>query len=170
MSVLEFKADILINGVNPYVMINSEQASLLKENWRRPMPVFVKVNNKPDDGWRINMMPVGDGRFYLYLDGNARKASQSKVGDTVNVTVEFDALYRSGPVHAIPQLLQDALDRDSDIQARWEKLSPSRQKEVLRYLDKIKSEEIKIKNTERMINILLGNADHFMGRDWVDGK
>ena len=170
MNTLLFKSVILINGVNPYVMVSAELARSLKNNWRKPMPVNVKINDKPTDGWRINMMPVGDGRFYLYLDGNVRKASGTKVGDEVAVSITFDNEYKGGPVHAVPRLLQDALDRNTDLQTRWDKLSPSRQKEVLRYLDKIKSQEIKTKNIERMIHILSGKPDHFMGRDWVDGK
>jgi hypothetical protein len=44
---------------------------------------------------RINMMPVGDGRFYLYPHGDVRKASGTAVGDRVRVEIAFDASYRN---------------------------------------------------------------------------
>jgi hypothetical protein len=51
----------------------------------KPLPVVVRINGKPADGWRINMMPVGDGSFYLYLHSNVRKASGEAVGDRVRL-------------------------------------------------------------------------------------
>jgi len=42
----------------------------LKSDWHRPMPVRVQVNGKARyPRWRINLMPVGDGDFFLYLLG-----------------------------------------------------------------------------------------------------
>lgn len=169
-NILSFDSKILINGVNPYVKVLPEQAVSLKQNWRRPMPVIVRINEKPENGWRINMMPMGDGSFYLYLSGEVRKASGTKVDDIVNVQVEFDDEYKNGPLHAVPSLLQNALNQNDDMRNRWHELSPSRQKEVLRYIDNIKSEEIKAKNIERLLRILSGESDHFMGRDWINGK
>ena len=67
MSGLRFKAVIEINNINPYVLVNAEQASHLKQGWRKPMPVCVRINGEPKTPWRINMMPIGDGSFYLYL-------------------------------------------------------------------------------------------------------
>lgn len=42
------------------------------------------------------------GSFYLYLHGDVRKASTTKVGDRVHVEVSFDAEYRNGPMHPMP--------------------------------------------------------------------
>jgi hypothetical protein len=37
---------------------------------------------EPDTPWRTNLMPVGDGHFFLYLHGQVRKASDTSVGDS----------------------------------------------------------------------------------------
>ena len=37
------------------------------------------------------MMPAGNGDFYLYLHGDVRRASQTKVGDLVQVEIAFDS-------------------------------------------------------------------------------
>jgi hypothetical protein len=63
------------------------------------MPVLVQVNGLPDPPWRVNMMmqPIGDGDFYLYLDGDVRASTTTQVGDVVRVAVAFDEDYRGGP-------------------------------------------------------------------------
>src|SRR5581483_12204633 len=83
--------------VNPYVLISPQEAAQIKSDWKKPMPVLVQVNGKPEEPWHINMMPVGDGSFYLYLAGIVRKASNTKVGDEIAVWIAFDNDYKNGP-------------------------------------------------------------------------
>lgn len=71
MTNLKFTARIEIVGVNPFVLV-ARRASKLKPGWRKAMPVLVRVNGKPEQPWSINMMPVGDGSFRLYLHGTVR--------------------------------------------------------------------------------------------------
>ena len=97
MKTLRFRALIKIIGVNPYVLVSAKRASELKPGWRKPMPVLVRINGKPGQPARINMMPIGDGSFRLHLNGVIRKASGTAVGDRAEVEVRFDAKYRSGP-------------------------------------------------------------------------
>jgi hypothetical protein len=102
MATLNFTSVIKTIGINPYVLVSAERAELLNPGWRKPLPVLVRVNGKPDEAWRINMMPKGDGSFYLYLHGDVRNASGTKVGDRVQVEVSFDSSYRNGPMHEMP--------------------------------------------------------------------
>ena len=78
---LRFRAAIDIRGINPYVLVSAERAGKLKPDWRKPMPVRIQINGKPDVPWRINMMPTGDGSFFLYLHAQVRNASGTAVGD-----------------------------------------------------------------------------------------
>ena len=100
--MLVFKAPMLIRQANPYILVSKSKAAKLKVGWRKPMPVIVWVNGKPNEGWRINMMPVGDGSFYLYLHGDVRKASKAVVGDTIEIKLKFDSAYKNGPMHPMP--------------------------------------------------------------------
>lgn len=170
METLHFTATIEILGVNPYVLVTTEQAERLMPNWRKPMPVFVQVNGLPDPPWRINMMPVGTGDFYLYLDGTVRKASNTKVGDVVDVIVSFDETYAPGPMHPMHDWFYTPLAQNPAALRAFEALIPSRQKELLRYLDRLKSDEARQRNVERALYVLAGNEGRFMGRDWKDGK
>lgn len=166
MSGLRFKAVIEINNINPYVLVNAEQARHLKRDWRKPMPVSIRINGEPKTPWRINLMPIGDGSFYLYLHGDVRKASNTKVGDIVNVEVQFDADYKNGPAHPMPSYLREALDKHPLAQQGWDKLTPSRQKEILRYFAGLKSQEAQARNLQQALHVLSGGKGRYMARDW----
>ena len=105
---LRFRSTIEINNINPYVLVSAEDARRLKQGWRKPMPVRGRVNGAPEAWWRINMMPVGDGSFYLYLHAEVRKAAACQVGDVVDVELAFDGDYRSGPTHPMPPAFRAA--------------------------------------------------------------
>ena len=167
---MKFTARIDINGVNPYVLVSQEIANTLKPQWRRPIPVIIQVNGKPNPPWHINMVPVGDGSFYLYLHESVRKASQTRVGDTVDVEITFDTTYHNGPLTEAPEWFSAALVVNTIAQRHWQALSPSRQKEVIRNFVGLKSQEAKDRNLEKALYVLSGKPGHFMGRDWKNGK
>ena len=169
MHSLHFQSEILIYNGNPYILVNAEQANQLQAGWRKPMPVHVQINGQPKPAWQINMMPIGDGSFYLYLHGDVRKASKTTVGDVVTVDVSFDAKYRSGPMHPMPDWFQEALDSNPQAEAAWKKLIPSRQKEILRYFSWLKSDEAKTRNLKKALSVLSGDEGRFMARSWKDG-
>lgn len=169
MTVLSLIKTIEIIGVNPYVRVFADEARSLKPNWRRPMPVLVQVNGHPNDPWHINMMPIGNGDFYLYLHADVRKASNTKVGDEVEVRVQFDKGYKGGPTD-LPDWLLAVIETDEIVNKNWNNLSPSRQKEVVRYLTNLKSVEARMRNLTKLKEMLSGIEGHYMGRDWKDGK
>lgn len=157
MAVLRFTARMEIRGVNPYVLVSAARAKRIKAGWRKPLPVLVRVNGHPKSApWRINMMPAGDGMFFLYLHGDVRRASGTGVGDRVRVEVEFDAAYRGGPLTPVPRELRAALARDAAATRAWEALTPSRKKEVIRYLAALKSPEALQRNVAKFVAQLGG--------------
>ena len=170
MATLKLTSIIEIRGVNPYVLVTKEQAAKLKADWRKPMPVLVQVNGLPKEPWSINMMPVGNGDFYLYLHGIVRKAADVNVGDKVTVEIACDSTYQNGPQHPMPVELANSLKQNVTARANWDALSPSRQKEVLRYIASLKSQDALTRNAERALHVLSGKPGHFMGRDWHNGS
>lgn len=166
MQHIRLRAKIEIRGINPYVLVSADQAAQLLGKWRKPMPVRVRVNGQPNPPWHINMMPVGDGSFYLYLHGDVRAASQTKVGDEVEIEIAFDHDYRGGPSDPMPSWFAEAMYSNPAAQRGWEKLPPSRQKEIVRYLAKLKSPEAQQRNSERAMHVLAGGKARFMARDW----
>jgi hypothetical protein len=170
MAAFGFKATIQIRDGNPYILVSNDQATTLHPDWHKPMPVIIQVNKQPTEPWHINMMPAGNGDFYLYLHGDVRKASGTKVGDEVAVEIQFDEAYRNGPQHPTPEWFRIALVNNSEAKTNWQLLPPSRQKEVLRYFSRLKSQEAINRNLEKALYVLNGNDSRFMARDWKDGK
>lgn len=127
MTSITFQSIIEINGINPYVLVSASHATQIKVDWRKPLPVRFRVNDSlvnrsHETFWRVNLMPVGDGSFYLYLDGDVRKASETEVGDRVSVEVQFDDEYTSGPTHPMPSWFAEPLNqnpRESRGQSTW---------------------------------------------------
>ena len=148
----------------------SARAGALTPGWRRPLPVLVRINDKPQIPWRINLMPAGNGDFYLYLHEIVRKASGTSVGDRVTVELSFDANYRSGPQHRMPQWFKQALDANPQALKNWTALVPSRKKEMLRYFSQLKSLDARTRNLSKALSVLSGVGDRFMARDWRDGS
>ena len=165
--MLRFVAPMRILGINPYVLVSAARARAIKPGWRKPLPVLVRLNGQPKKKpWRINMMPIGNGSFYLYLHGDVRRASQTAVGDSVRVEIEFDAAYRGGPMQRMPSWFRVPLSNSTRAMNAWKALIPSRKKEILRYLWNLKSVEARARNVARALRVLSSNKSRFMGRSW----
>lgn len=170
MSAVHFVSTIEIYNGNPYVLVDAKKAQTLKSAWKRPMPVLVQINGQPVLPWKINLMPIGDGSFYLYLHGDVRKASQTKVGDRVTVDINFDTTYRKGPIHPMPTWFSAPLNKNPRAKKAWLELTPSRKKEILRYFSWLKSDEAKKRNVQKALSVLSGKEERFMARSWKNGK
>ncbi len=170
MAASTFTATIQIRGINPFILVSALQASAIKPGWRKPLPVLARINGKPEKAWRINMMPAGNGSFYLYLRGDVREASGTTVGDRVRVEIDFDASYRNGPQHPMPRWFQQALLENPQAAKNWKALAPSRQKEVLRRFAGLKSPEARARNLSQALHVLSGETGRFMARTWKNGS
>jgi hypothetical protein len=166
---IRFRSEIKLEGINPYVRVSPERAARLRPDWRKPMPVLIRINGSPETPWRINMMPKRDGSFFLYLHGQVRKASGTTIGDRVSVEIDFDEGYRPGPAR-MPAFLRAALKTHGKAWAAYRALPPSRQKELVRYFARLKSEKARARNLELALGALSGESMRFMARDWIDGR
>jgi hypothetical protein len=168
--LLRFSSVIRIRGINPYIHVDRMRARRIRKNWHKPLPVLVRINGQPKKPWRINMMPVGDGSFYLYLCESVRNASGTKVGDRVRVELSFDETYTGGPAHPLPSWFSVALEANPQARTAWNDLAPSRKKEVVRYFLALKSAEAKARNLRKIMDALFGKEVRFMARTWSGGK
>jgi hypothetical protein len=170
MATLSFTAAIKIRGINPFILVSAARANTIKPGWRKPLPVLVRINGKPARPWRINMMPAGDGSFYLYLHGDVRKASSTGVGDRARVEIDFDPSYRNGPQHPMPAWFRQALAGNPQARKNWRALIPSRKKEILRYFSRLNSPEARTRNLAKTLHVLSGETGRFMARAWKNGS
>ena len=155
-----FSAKIYIIGINPYVLL---PPALLKYLFQKAgkdkgaIAVQLEIGGKDF----IQNLVKYSGKWRLYLNGPMRKAAGKDVGDTIDIQVDFDAKPRTTPVH--PKL-KKAFNENPDAKKAFEKLSPSRQKEILRYINSLKSQESVDKNVQRAIAHLIGSKP-FIGRE-----
>ncbi|HEX5100103.1 MAG TPA: YdeI/OmpD-associated family protein [Polyangiaceae bacterium] len=170
MTAVRFTQRIRIRDINPYLRVSAHQATALKPAWKRPMPVLVTINGQPSPPARVNLMPAGDGTFYLYLNGPIRAASATAVGDSVTASVSFDASYRGGPTHPMPASLRRALALRPKAKQAWTALPPSRQKEILRYLAGLKSDAARERNVTKVVASLGKPGGTFLGRAHPSAK
>lgn len=155
-----FSAKIQIIGVNPYVLLPS---TLLKYIFQKAgkdkgaIPVQLKIDGKN----YIQNLVKYSGKWRLYLNTPMRKAAGKDVGDTIVIKIDFDSKPRITPMHPKLKL---AFKENPTVKKAFEKLSPSRRKEILRYINFLKSEESVNKNIQRAIAHLT-NSKPFIGRE-----
>ena len=170
MKTLKLYDVIKIRGINPFISVDARDANALKPDWRKPLPVLLQVNGKPSVPLRTNMMPMGNGSFYLYLNGVARDAAGVSVGDRVRVEITFDSTYRNGPLHSAPAWFTKELKDNPEAKKNWDALIPSRKKEILRYFARLRSPEARFRNLARAVHVLSGRPGRFMARSWKNGS
>lgn len=105
------------------------------------------------------MAKVGKIRF--------SKSITEIVGSEADFEIEFNP---HPPTYEMMAFLKEALDKNPVAKANWGKLTPSRQKEILRYFSHLKSDEAKERNLKKVMFVLTGKAGRFMARSWKDGK
>jgi len=154
-----FEAELKIIVGNPFVFVPEEILKSIFEQAGRskgPIPVCGRLNDKEYTQTLVKY----SGAWRLYVNMVMLKNSPKRIGEKVRVDIEFDPKERTEAIH--PKL-QKALEENSEAKKIFENLSPSRQKEIKRYINHLKTETAVDKNVERAINFLLGK-ERFVGR------
>lgn len=157
--MFSFSTEIFIIGVNPYVYLPQEILnSLFKEfgKDRGPIPVKGKINGKDF----IQTLVKYQGAWRLYINGIMLKATGLKVGNRAEFEIAIDSASREVPMH--PKFRM-ALEKNKKAKETFAKYPPSRQKEINRYLNTIKTKTTLFKNIDRIIRHLEGEkVDYFV--------
>jgi hypothetical protein len=153
-----FSAEIFKIGINPYVSLPEEILSYIfkkagKE--RGYIPVYLIINKEKF----IQHLVKYSGEWRLYLNTPMRKAAGKDVGDIIDIHIDFDAQERTTPMNT---KFGAALNKNKKAKERFNSLPPSRQKEILRYLNNLKTEESLNRNIQRAIDSLTGK-ENFTG-------
>ena len=155
-----FSAKIKIIGINPYVFVPSPVLTHIFQKAGKnkgAIPVKLKIGGNNF----IQHLVKYSGRWRLYLNGPMRKTAGKEVGEMIDVQIDFDATPRTTAVH--PRL-KKAFRENKEAKKAFDKLSPSRQKEILKYINFLKSAESVDKNVQRAITHLTGSKP-FIGKE-----
>ncbi|MCC3217239.1 YdeI/OmpD-associated family protein [Chryseobacterium sp. X308] len=152
-----FSATLEIIGINPFVFVPEEILdTIFEKSGRNKSPIAVKgtVNGKE---FKQNLMKyLGEWRLYVNL--TMLKNSPKRIGEIIEVVLEYDDSDRSIPIH--PQL-EKAIKESALAKENFEKLIPSRKNELVRYINNLKTKASIQKNIEKIIRHLHGETDFF---------
>lgn len=155
-----FKANIDLIGINPFVHVPEP---VLEELFRKsgkdkgPIPVKGTINGKPF----LQTLVKYSGEWRLYINTKMLPRSPKRIGEEIEVTIEFDPADRT--IHPHPKLVQ-ALMENTKANEVFVSLQPSLQNEIVRYIANLKTEESVERNVAKAIAFLLGK-ERFIGRD-----
>lgn len=152
-----FTTALEIIGINPFVFIPEDILEGIFEASGRnksPIPVKGTVNGKE---FQQNLMKyLGEWRLYVNLI--MLKNSPKRIGETIEVRLEYDDSDRSISIH--PQL-ELAIKSSALATNNFENLIPSRRHELIRYINNLKTEASIQRNIEKIIRHLHGETDFF---------
>lgn len=156
----KFKAEIEIIGINPFVHVPDKVlTSIFNQAGKEKghIPISGTINTIP---YRQTLVKFR-GAWRLYINTTMLKNSPKRIGETIELTVEFDTAGRIIKPH--PKLVK-ALSANQKAKIKFDSLRPSLQHEIVRYISNLKTEESVGRNVVKAINFLLGK-DRFIGRD-----
>jgi hypothetical protein len=154
-----FSAKILIIGINPYVLLPANILKYLFEKAGKEkgaIPVYIILNDKKF----IQNVVKYSGKWRLYLNTPMRMAVDKQVGNIIDINIDYDGEKR---VTSMIQKFELALSKNKSAKDCFYDLPSSRQKEILRYLNHLKTDESIERNIKRAINFLNGK-ENFVGR------
>jgi len=146
--MFSFKASIYKVGINPCVKVPYSVSKKLTSK-KGYIPVEGTINGF---FFKQTLVPVKNEQYRLYVNGIMLKGSGSKVGDRIGVQIKLDKdPQKKDPV--MPAAFKKALEQNQ-LTGIYESLIPSRQKEILRYLENLKTEEARQRNILKVIGQL----------------
>jgi hypothetical protein len=157
----KFSSKIFKLGINPVVDVPLRALEIIftqAGKSKGPIPVRGFLNGAEF----LQTLVKYKGAWRLYINGRMLKASGLSVGDRAMIEIEFDVRPRLTPV---PDELEAALQKDRQAREAFDDLPPSRQKEIMKYIGSLKTEDAISKNVRRIIAHLRGEKiDHVLTR------
>jgi hypothetical protein len=143
-----FKAKIYKVGINPCVKVPGAITKAMQ-----PVKGYIRVKGTIDGhAFTQTLVPVKGEPYRLYVNGLMLKAAQKKNGQYAVFTLEED-LTPAEKAHPMPAFFQKKLAANKLLDA-FDQLSPYRKKEIIRYLNYLKTPEAKERNAAKIIGML----------------
>ncbi|HMK03334.1 MAG TPA: YdeI/OmpD-associated family protein [Ferruginibacter sp.] len=111
------------------------------------IPIKGKIKNH---FFQQTLVPIKNAAYRLYVNGPMLKCSNTKLGDNVKFIIEQDTEPRT---EAMRVELKKELN-NNNLLSTFNKLTAGRQKEILRYLNNLKTAEAQARNIDKIISQL----------------
>ncbi len=142
-----FTAKIYKVGINLCVNVPFGVTKKMKPE-KGYIPVKGTINRHP---FTQTLVPIKNEEYRLYVNGPMLKGSQMTNGDTPRFVIEQDFAPRTPESLPMPLLFKKELVKHSLI-PQFKQLTPHRQKEILKYLNYLKTEEALTRNIEKVVS------------------
>ncbi|SEW43792.1 protein of unknown function [Chitinophaga sp. YR573] len=155
-----FTAEIEIIGINPFVFVPEIiLTDIFKQAGKDKgaIPIRGTINKLP---YKQTLVKYS-GAWRLYINTLMLKNSPNRIGESIQLTIEFDPSDRTIEPH--PKLVK-ALHENKHAKKVFDNLRPSLQHEIVRYIAHLKTEVSIDRNVNNAINFLMGKG-RFIGRD-----
>jgi uncharacterized protein YdeI (YjbR/CyaY-like superfamily) len=137
-----------LNAVNNKITPSPQGEMLVKD-----APRLEAIGRLAPDGWfRTTLVPQRSDETRLYLDRWMRAAAHVAAGDQVLVRLKIDRVSRE---LTMPAELRKELESNPQANAAWQALTPSRRREILSYLNFLKTPAALERNVHKLITELL---------------
>jgi hypothetical protein len=152
---LSFTAVLYKTGINLCVDVPLRITTKMKST-KGYIPIKGTINDHP---FIQTLVPVKGAPYRLFVNGPMLKASDTKLGDTASFTIEQDIAERKEP---FPRAFKKALTSNKLLPV-FDQLTAGRQKEILRYLNNLKTKESLQRNIDKVIGQLQGKGGEKKG-------
>lgn len=147
-----FRATIRRQGVNPYVDV-PPSVSRAFADYARGGRIFVRGTLNGHD-MRATLIPVGDRKHRLFVNGGMRAVTGVSVGDTISIELRAT---RPEDVRA-PADVAQALRGRRDAREAFDALSSSHRRELIRYIDDARTPATRERRIAKTVEHLLGKT------------
>ena len=149
--MFEFSAKIYKNGINACADVPKEITDKME-----PLKGYIKVTGKINGfDFEKNLVPVKNKPYRLFINIPMLKGAGAKIGGTVDFALKqnLEAKEKNYPT---PKRLTQKL-KERKLLDKFNKLSDSRKKDILKYLNYIKTAKTLEQNIDKLIIKLENN-------------
>lgn len=153
-----FTAKIALIGINPFVFVPETILTKIFGQAGKSKG-YIPVRGTINGHLYIQTLVRYKGEWRLYVNTQMLKNSPKRIGEKITIAIEFDPSDRTITPH--PKLLA-ALNGNNKAKEAFDRLAPSKQKEIVRYIAFLKSEASISNNIQKVIGFLTGKNE-FLG-------
>jgi hypothetical protein len=146
--VFIFKAKIYKVGINPCVKVPLRITKTMQ-----PVKGYIPVKGKIEKhSFKQTLVPIKGEPYRLYVNEPMLEGADVTLGQTVQFSIEQDFSSRKHDAPMVKALKAEL--ENNNLLPEFKSLTPYRQKEILKYLNSLKSEEALSRNIAKVISQL----------------
>jgi bacteriocin resistance YdeI/OmpD-like protein/uncharacterized protein DUF1905 len=144
-----FASKIYKVGINLFVEVPEQITTRMT-----PLKGYIPVRGKiKEHAFEQTLVPVKNAPYRLYVNGPMLKGSETKLGDLAKFVIEQNP---KPTIFPMPAELKSKL-KSKGLLPAFQKLTPGRRKEILRYLNFLKTPDALLRNIDKVIAQLANN-------------